>query len=116
MENENGVLIGVKWCRHGVIVKLEIPADARRMSNGKRCRCEFAKVLQVFGGEVGVSTVDPTFVYRVGEMVKAHAWTDEWDDESGIFFYKPTLDTTLSKNVLITHRYPSGDEYVVGGK
>src|SRR5690242_11248944 len=48
-----GSLIGWKKCRGGVIVKLRIPEEARRShAFGRKCRAEYADVLEVIGAEV----------------------------------------------------------------
>jgi hypothetical protein len=60
---------------HYVLIKLEIPEDAKRTSglNSKKCRCDKAKVLEIrnFTGELkeAHSIYDSTFVYKVGEEV-----------------------------------------------
>jgi hypothetical protein len=56
---------------HYVLIKLEIPEDAKRTSglNSKKCRCDKAKVLEIrnFAGELkeAHSIYDSTFVYKV---------------------------------------------------
>lgn len=56
-----GSLIGWKKCRSDVIVKLRIPEEARRSNAaGRKCRAEFADVLEVIGGDVGISQHDGT--------------------------------------------------------
>lgn len=86
-----GTLIGWKKCRDGVIVKLEIPAQAKRShAFGRKCRAEYAKVLRIFGADEAVSTHDGSFVYRKGEVVRpAKPFDDNWVDEcsSGIHFF-----------------------------
>ena len=60
---------------HNVLIKLEIPEDAKRTSglDSKKCRCDKAKVLEIknFTGELkeAHSIYDSTFVYKVGEEV-----------------------------------------------
>lgn len=60
---------------HYVLIKLEIPEDAKRTSglDSKKCRCDKAKVLEIrnFTGELkeAYSIYDYTFVYRIGEEV-----------------------------------------------
>ena len=85
-----GDLIGWKKCRTGVIVKLRIPADAKRShAFGRKCRAEFADVLEVIGADVGVSLHDRTTAYRAGERVTPSSFDDNWQDEcsSGVHFY-----------------------------
>ena len=62
-----GDLIGYKKLLGGVIAKLRIPADAKRVGGmtGRKCRAEFAIVLE---GE-GRSSHDSAFVYEVGKKV-----------------------------------------------
>jgi hypothetical protein len=82
-----GDLIGWKKCRDNVIVKLAIPADAKRSnSTGRKCRAEFAKVLEVIGAEVGLSTYTDksTVEYRAGETVHCDKWDENrWEECSG---------------------------------
>lgn len=86
----DGDLIGWKKCRDGVIVKLRIPADARRChAFGRKCRAEFADVLEVIGAEVGISQHDGRTEYRVGERVVPDLFDDDWRKECapGIHFF-----------------------------
>jgi len=74
----DGDIIGWKKCENDVIVKLRIPSNARRSnSTGRKCRAEFAEVLEVIGAEEGVSTYDQNVKYRVGETVKCDEWNDD---------------------------------------
>ena len=72
-----GDLIGWKRCG-GHIVKLLIPADAKRTASlvGRKCRAEFAKVLEIDGAEEAVSGHDCATVYRVGETVRPDSYDD----------------------------------------
>jgi hypothetical protein len=86
----DGDLIGWKKCRGGVIVKLRIPADAKRCNAfGRKCRAEFADVLEVIGAEVGISQHDGKTEYRVGERVVPDRFDDDWRKECapGIHFF-----------------------------
>ena len=89
----DGDLIGWKKCANNVIVKLFIPANAKRThAFGRKCRAEFAKVLEIIGTDVGfaLSSYDEKFTYRVGETVKpTEPFCENWQDEcaSGIHFY-----------------------------
>jgi len=73
------------------IAKLLIPADAKRSNaTGRKCRAEFAKVLELPEGiEVGTSQYDFRFEYRVGEIVRADNWCDDrWQEcAGGIHFF-----------------------------
>ena len=85
-----GALIGWKKCRRGVIVKLRIPEEAKRShAFGRKCRAEFADVLEVIGAEVGISQHDGYTEYRVGQRVVPDRWDDNWQREcsSGVHFY-----------------------------
>ena len=91
-----GDLIGYKKCLAGVIVKLLIPKDAKRSSAfGRKCRAEYAQVLEVIGGDVGNSDHDSTFEYKAGETVRPSKPFDEnWQEEcsTGIHFYITKLE------------------------
>ena len=91
-----GSFIG--WKRAGdYIVKLEIPADAKRSSGtGIKCRCNKAKVLSIEtkgGTPADVTEVhsvfDSNFIYRVGETVTVNNFDDNRFNECapGIHFY-----------------------------
>ena len=85
-----GDLIGWKKCSGQVIVKLRIPADARRShAFGRKCRAEFADVLEVIGAEVGVSSHDGKTQYVAGQRVVPDAFDPEWTNEcaSGVHFF-----------------------------
>ena len=84
---EEGEFIGYKKCEHldkkeryyeHCIVKLLVPADAKRSSAfTNKCRCDKAKVLGIFdldGNEIdyinrAYSCFDKKFTYRIGEWV-----------------------------------------------
>ena len=85
-----GQLIGWKSCKFGVIVKLSIPAESRRShAFGRKCRAEFADVLEIFNGETGISKHDGKTAYRTGERVTCHEWSENWQEEcaGGIHFF-----------------------------
>ena len=85
-----GTLIGWKKCKDNIIVKLEIPAEAKRSnSTGRKCRAEFAKVIEVIGAEVGISQHDHKTEYKAGEIVRPDKWDDNrWEEcSSGIHFF-----------------------------
>ena len=79
------------------IVKLRIPAEARRSSaTTRKCRAEFADVLEILNfdkskaNELRVaSNHDNKTIYKVGERVTADSWDDDrWDEYShGIHFF-----------------------------
>ena len=91
----DGDLIGWKKCRDDVIVKLRIPSDAKRSSAfGRKCRAEFADVLEVIGTDVGIGKHDGKTEYRVGQRVMPDKWDDNWQEECshGIHFYITRLE------------------------
>ena len=81
----------------GLIVKLEIPEDARRLSGtGRKCRCDKAKVLEIqmadgspSGCIAAPSKRDNSFVYKVGETVTVDDFDeDRWNEcSTGIHFF-----------------------------
>ena len=90
-----GTIIGWKKCQDNVIVKLEIPAEAKRSNaTGRKCRAEYAKVLEVIGASVGISQHDNKTEYREGEIIKPDAWDDNrWDEcSNGIHFFITRLE------------------------
>jgi len=90
-----GPFWGWKKCRGGVIVKLLIPAEANRSHGAERkCRCEFADVLEVIGAETGESDHTPRITYRAGERVTPDAWDENrWDMcSNGIHFFLTRLE------------------------
>ena len=86
-------LIGWKKCADGVIVKLVIPEDSKRShAFGRKCRAEFAEVLEIIGSnEARSHTSDfPAVIYRVGKTVRpANGWSEDWREECapGIHFF-----------------------------
>ena len=85
-----GQFIGWKKCRDEIIVKLMVGKNAKRSnSTGRKCRAEYVKVLEVIGGEVGVSLHDGKTEYRVGRIVRCDKWEDDrWVEcGGGIHFY-----------------------------
>ncbi len=78
-----------------MIVKLRIPADARRShAFGRKCRAEFADVLEVIGAEIGISKHDGKTEYRVGQRVTPDAFDANWADEcsNGVHFFITRLE------------------------
>ena len=93
---EEGSFIGWKKLESGVLVKLEIPADAKRTSSlvGRKNRAEFAKVLEMTdrsGQQLteGRSMHNFNFVYRVGETVYPDSYNGDIREEcvNGIHFF-----------------------------
>lgn len=85
-----GSLIGWKKCMNDVIVKLRIPEEARRShAFGRKCRAEYAEVLEIFGASKAISKYDHETTYHVGETIKCHEWGEDWQEEcsGGIHFF-----------------------------
>jgi len=60
----DGDLIGWKKCKNNIIVKLRIPESAKRShAFGRKCRAEYADVMEVIGGDVGLAQYDGTTEY-----------------------------------------------------
>jgi hypothetical protein len=91
----DGDLVGWKKCRDGILVKLRIPEAAKRShAFGRKCRSEFADVLEVIGGDIGLAQHDGKTEYRVGQRVTPDKWDDDWTQEcsSGIHFFITKLE------------------------
>jgi len=85
-----GDLIGWKKCQSAVIVKLRIPTDAKRShAFGRKCRAEFADVLEVIGADEGTSSHDNKTKYIAGCRVTADKFDDNFQNEcaGGIHFF-----------------------------
>ena len=84
---DSGSYIGYKKAS-GLVVELEIPADARRSSaTSRKCRASKAKVLSITdingnpGGDQVRSNYDPNFVYTIGETVEVSDFDDDrWNE------------------------------------
>ena len=90
-----GALIGWKKCMNGVIVKLRIPEEAKRChAFGRKCRAEYAEVLEVIGAEFGVSQHDQKTKYIKGETIRPDLFDENWQDEcsNGIHFFISELE------------------------
>lgn len=97
---EEGTFIAFKKARFNnqdVIVKLQIPDDAKRSSaTGRKCRCDKALVLEI-SDIAGIITdfthaksfYDNNFVYKVGEIVSVNSFDENrWNEcAPGIHFY-----------------------------
>jgi len=87
---ESGPFHGWKKCHGDVLVRVEIPSEARRSNaTGRKCRAESVRVLEVVGAEVGISKHDGKTTYRVGETVSCDTWCeDRWQEcAGGIHFF-----------------------------
>ncbi len=92
---ETGQFIGWKKCSGGVLVRLMIGEKARRSNaNGRKCRAEYVKVLEVIGAEVGISQHDNKTKYRVGKIVRCNKWDeDRWNEcGGGIHFFLTRIE------------------------
>ena len=91
----DGDLIGWKKCKNSVIVKLRIPEAAKRShAFGRKCRAEYADVLEVIGAEVAISSHDGKTEYRAGQRVTPDSFDENWQEEcaSGIHFFITRLE------------------------
>ena len=94
---EEGGFIAFKKAANGLIVKLQIPASAKRSSSTTRkCRCNKAIVLSIeyadgtqYKDESVCSVHDKNFVYTVGQEVSVPDYDDDrWNECSrGIHFF-----------------------------
>ena len=85
-----GDLIGWKKCRENVIVKLRIPEDAKRShAFGRKCRAEYADVIEVIGADRGISIHDGKTEYVAGTRVTPDSFDENWSEEcsSGVHFF-----------------------------
>ena len=94
---EGGAFIAWKKGKDNHLIKLEIPADAKRHNalGGRKCRAEFVKVLDIrnekghkvkecYNGTNGINTL-----YRIGEIVKPDSYDPDPLQECshGIHFF-----------------------------
>ena len=88
-----GSIIGWKKikCTTGTaIAKLRIPEESKRSNaTGRKCRAEWAIVLEVIGAENGWASRSSNFLYEVGKEVRPDKWDDNrWDEcSNGIHFF-----------------------------
>ena len=93
----HGSFIAWKKARDGLIIKLQIPEDARRSSAfGRKCRCDKAVVLELQnkdGSKADARTIysqyDKSFAYTVGEEVSVEDFCEDRKQEcaAGIHFF-----------------------------
>lgn len=96
---EEGSFIGFKrayWNKVAVIVKLQIPADAKRSSaTTRKCRCNKAIVISITDKlgvrefQKAVSAYDDNFIYEVGKTVVVDDFDENrWNEcSTGIHFF-----------------------------
>ncbi len=99
---ETGSFIGYKKTAYEKIVKLQVCKDAKRSSaTTKKCRCSKALVLAIENmdgsdsGLQGIASIyDPSFIYRVGEIVEVSDFDDNrWNEcAPGIHFFMDRQD------------------------
>ena len=92
---ESGEFIGFKECVGNTIVTLKILSDSRRSNAfGRKCRAEKCVVLAIDGADHALSMWDPSFVYRIGEVVQCDNWNDDrWVEcGGGIHFYLTRIE------------------------
>ena len=88
----------IAWKKvNNVIVKLKVPAEAKRSSaTTRKCRCEFAEVLELqsldgapYKDDKVVNNNHVGTIYKVGEIVRPDSWDDNrWNECShGIHFF-----------------------------
>ena len=88
---EHGSFTGWKKCKGDVLVRVEIPACAKRSNAaGRKCRASHVKVLEIEGGhKSATSQYDYNTTYVVGKIVECHTWCDDrWQEcAGGIHFF-----------------------------
>ena len=92
---ETGAFIGWKKCQGNVIVKLQIPASAKRSNaTGRKCRASSAKVLRVIGAKIGYSLYNGSFAYEKGKTITSDSFDeDRWNEcSNGIHFFITRLE------------------------
>jgi uncharacterized protein YjbI with pentapeptide repeats len=101
----DGKIIGWKKCNNSVIVKMEIPAKAKRSNaTGRKCRAEFAKVLALYDVStmkelaedcIAITNIHgPRTEYQAGKTTKCDKWNeDNWVEcGGGIHFFITELE------------------------
>ena len=90
-----GDLIGWKKCVGDIIVKVRIPAEAKRShAFGRKCRAQFVDVLEIFGADKAISRHDEKTEYKIGERVTCDKWDEDFNNEcsGGIHFFITRLE------------------------
>ena len=92
---EEGAFIGWKKLSHGLVAKIEIPAEARRTSSivGRKCRAAFVRTSALY--HTGMDTCEWTGVYNPNTIYKIGCLTfpDKYNDDirlectNGIHFF-----------------------------
>ena len=93
---EEGSFIAWKKCANGHLVKIEIPAEAKRHNalGGRKCRAEFVKVLDIRNSKGHKAKKcygqhDRNTVYEIGEIVRPDSYDPDPTKEcsNGIHFF-----------------------------
>lgn len=80
---QHGTLTVWKQASHGVLLKLLVPASAKRTAVlvGRKCRAEYVKVLDILQNKKRLSSAtskhDATFTYRRGEKIYPDSYNDD---------------------------------------
>jgi hypothetical protein len=89
-----GSIIGWKKARTAsgaeCIVKLRIPEEAKRTNaSGRKCRAEYADVVEVIGAGYAVSARADSVVYKPGDRVYPDSYDENrWNEcSNGIHFF-----------------------------
>jgi hypothetical protein len=90
-------IIGFKKLKHDVVIKVEVPADADRVSTwiNRKCRASALRVIEVISNPNNIPTDcmpgwrHSTFIYKLGELYFPHEFdSDERDDcRPGLHFF-----------------------------
>jgi hypothetical protein len=78
---EEGSFIAWKKCSDGVVAKLEIPSDSKRVNaiSSRKCRAEFVKTIALYGKN-NITEIrgkyDSSTIYRAGEITRADSFND----------------------------------------
>ena len=91
----DGDLIGWKKCIGRIIVKLRIPEAAKRShAFGRKCRAEYADVIEIIGEGKAISSHDRKTEYVVGQRVTPDTFDENWQQEcaGGIHFFITRLE------------------------
>jgi hypothetical protein len=89
---EEGSFIAWKKA-NGLVLKLEIPAEAKRTSCliNRKCRAEFVKTLEIIGSDKNevCGSYDDKTIYKIGEITRADSFDDDIriDCSHGIHFF-----------------------------
>jgi hypothetical protein len=90
---------GWKKLSKNLVCKISIPPEAKRSNaTGRKCRCEFADVIEIWDGDKpvaqGFSNHNDNFIYEVGKRVTCDEWNDDrWEEcGGGIHFFLTRIE------------------------